>query len=159
MDLLTFALLVLAAISVVSWWWRAEHYRTRLSEPHRTPPTLPLSLSDANPKRFSIVPCRILGVYGTVHTTDGKDYDTGLPDEIVIDCELTTFLMPVKAKGWEGEIIAFTLHLGAVAVRVNVKPPVVIRKDADTVHVVMPVSMADMEPSGGEPPEWSRIDR
>lgn len=98
------------------------------------------------------VPATVQGVYGTAHTSWG-DVETGPPESMSVDCELTTYLLPIE-RCEDGEITSVTLHLGVVNVEVPVTPPCRTRK-GDRATVVMPVGMTAMSPAGPLP-GWAR---
>lgn len=101
-----------------------------------------------------VVPCSVIGVYATVHLEDGRDYDTDLPYKVEIDCEMTTFYLPIRNVPFTGRLKSSTLHLGVVNVELGITD-MEVRKGADLV-VIHAVSMASMSRNGGPLPDWTR---
>lgn len=137
---MTDIILTFTAGAVVAWLatWR----------PRRRP------VERRRPVTGSMVPTKVTGIYGTVHTSDGRSFTTGTPELIEIDCELFQFHLPVRAD-FDGELVRHTLHLGVHSTELFIDPPTRVRR-GDHVTVVQPVVFDSITRGEQHVPDWTR---
>lgn len=101
---------------------------------------------------LTAIPCRVTGVYGTLHTSAG-DLDTGAPRSMRIDCETLHFEFVVDKSPVGGVIHNMTLHFGVLSVLLAVDAPRIWK--GDRVHVMQSIVIDELFAGGRELPAWA----
>ena len=84
--------------------------------PHRAPRRFVRELESiqAQIAALKLLPCKVVGVYGTAHTTIG-DLDSGPPAQVRIDGPMFWFDLPLPVQRVSYRILSATVHLGGLS--------------------------------------------